>query len=307
MKIGTYNLGFLFDAGRRLHSGKEVDFSSEFVEKRFAYFAEQFELLDVDILFLQELGDESALVKVLQKVKEKYSYFIATPDDNGVGNAVIYKSDFQCACESIHTNASLPVFDSNDRGALGSTILSRRDYVRLTTGLNGKKVTMIGVHIKGNFLMYEQGSPYPPETVTQTIAADAVIRSEMFRLSQAKRLRELVDREFVTDENAQVFVLGDFNSKEGNKVLEIVRGRAKNRPDSLVSILDQVPAPQKYSVAGKQSNALIDYVFVSPSVIPAVSSVQIHNETLKNLEDDPAYPHIIPSDHAAVTFMLNSI
>ncbi len=183
MKIGTYNLSFLFDAGRRLHSGKEVDFSPEFVELRFVYFAEQFDLLDADILFLQELGDESALTKILPKMKGDYSYFVATPDKDGIGNAVIYKRYLQCACESIPSNSILPAFAATDRSALGSTMPSRRDYVRLTTERNGKKLTMIGVHIKGNFLMYEQGSMYPPAILTQTDAADAVIRSEMFRFS----------------------------------------------------------------------------------------------------------------------------
>ncbi|OHB25551.1 MAG: hypothetical protein A2542_00875 [Parcubacteria group bacterium RIFOXYD2_FULL_52_8] len=305
IKIGTYNLSFLFDAGTRLHSGKPVDFSPEFVEQRFACFAAQFDLLDADILFLQELGDESALVKVLEKMKSDYSSFVASPDGGGVGNAVIYKSGLQCTCESIPSNALLPAFAAADQSALGTTIPSRRDYVGLTTEHNGKKLTMLGVHIKGNFLMYEQGSMYAPAMLTQTIAADAVIRSEMFRLSQAKRVRELVDAALADGETAQVLVLGDFNSKEGNKVLDIVRGRLKNRPDSLMSILDQVPEQERWSVAGKQSNALIDYVLSSPSLVPVVSSVQMHNKDLKNYEDDPSYPYIIPSDHAAITFVLN--
>ncbi len=116
-----------------------------------------------------------------------------------------------------------------------------------------------------------------------------------------------MDATFADDGEAQVLVLGDFNSKEGNKVLEIARGRIKQRLDSLVSVLDLVPEPERWSVAGKQYNALIDYVLVSPSLVPAVSSVQIHNRDLKNYEEDPNYPHIIPSDHAAVTFTLNSI
>lgn len=106
MKIGTYNLEFLFDEGTRLFSGEEYVFSSEFVEKRFEYFAKQFEMLDTDILLLQEIGDESALVKILEKMESKYSYFISKPDEYGVGNAVIFKEGIDCSCQSFQTTST---------------------------------------------------------------------------------------------------------------------------------------------------------------------------------------------------------
>ena len=303
MKIGTYNLEFLFDAGTRLFSGKEYDFPTEFVEKRFAYFAKQFEVLDADILFLQELGDESALIKILEQMEGKYSYFIAKPDEHGVGNAVIFKGGLDYSCESIPTNASLPVFDVDDQDTLGSRIPSRRDYVKLEAEYNDEKLTIVGIHIKSGFLMYESGGDYP-KVVSQTDKVDGIIRSEMFRFSQAKKVRQIVDEAFTGDEKAQVIVLGDFNSLQSNKVFEIIRGHIKKDPDALVPILDTLEEDNRYSIIGKHYNGLIDHVLVSKSLEKSVNATQIHNKDLTNHEGNSDYPYIIESDHAPVTFSL---
>lgn len=280
MRIGTYNLKFLFDAGTRLHSGKECTFTADFVDQRFAFFAEQFDQLDADILFLQELGDESALKKILGQTKTSYSYFIASPDNYGVGNAVIYKQNLQCVCSSITTNTSLPVFNNTDEDSIGPRLWSRRDYVKLETVYEGQPLTAFGVHIKSRFLMYEAGSSFPtnPETLTQVDAADAIIRSELFRLSQAKKLRESLDETFSHNQYSRVIALGDFNAIKSSEVLRIIYGNIKNRDDVLAPVF---------------SSENVDHILVSKSLEGHITKKEIFEDSV--VSDSP---DSVGSDHA---------
>lgn len=304
MKIGTYNLTFLFDEGTHLHSGKEYDFSQDFVKKRFTYFAKEINRLDPDILFLQELGGESALQKVLLETSASYNYFIAEPDRRGVGNAVIYKKDLECTCTSVSTNSGMPVFESEAPDTLGSQIWSRRDYVHLSTKINEEPVDMLGVHIKGNFLMWGPDRDIAPEDLSQTNAGDAVIRSEVFRFSQARSIRLFIDN-LLDSGSKNIIVLGDFNSRTENKVYKLVMGHMKKLDSALAPILDQVPEEERYSLVGHINKGLIDHVLVSKNLMSKVGNIKIHNEDLYDHSTNPEAPYIIESDHAAITFNLN--
>jgi endonuclease/exonuclease/phosphatase (EEP) superfamily protein YafD len=288
MRIGTYNLKFLFDEGVRLYSGKEKTFTADFVEKRFEFFAKQFDLLDADMLFLHEVGDESALQKILGRTKDAYSYFIAHPDKSGVSNAVIYKKDLQCTCSSEPTNASLPVFSESDKDLLGSRLWSRRDYIKLETPFNDKPLTVLGVHVKSRFLMYKEGVSFPesPDQLTQVDYADAIIRSEMFRLSQAKKIRELADTVFDADQDSQVVILGDFNTPESSEMFKAIAGKKEDRHDTLIRIV---------------GSETVDHILISKSLEKYVTDKQIFTDNIA-----PDGPDSIGSDHAPIILDLES-
>ncbi len=286
MKIGTWNLKFLFDEGTRLYSGVETEFTKEFVEKRFTYFAEQFDLLDCDILFLQEVGDKSALEKIVAQTKNDYSYFIANPDAYGTGNAVIYKSNLNCKCESVSTNSTVPVFNEEDTDTITNRIKSRRDYVKLETTVNNQALVLVGLHIKARFLVYKNGSSFPNEEEkdSQVLAADGAIRSEIFRLNQAKKVREIASN-VLGNENTHFIALGDFNAEQNSEVVKIIRGGIKDRHDTLRLITE---------------DSAIDHIFVSQSLEEKVSNIEILNE----LKASDGGAEIVESDHAPITFKL---
>jgi len=285
MKIGTWNLRFLFNNGTRLYSGIETEFTKEFVEKRFKYFAEQFDLLDCDILFLQEVGDETALQKIVSQTKNNYSYFVAKPDKYGTGNAVIYKSSLKCKCESFSTNTILPVFDEGDVDVMSNRIYSRRDYVKLETKINTDTIVMLGLHIKARFLIYKNGNSFPNEAEqdSQVLAADGVIRSEIFRLNQAKKVREIASS-ILSKENTHLIILGDFNAEQNSEILKIILGKIKNRKDSLEIIT---------------VDSRIDHILISDFLKGKMSEVNIVTK-LKGSGDRDS----VESDHAPVTARL---
>ena len=305
MKIATYNLEFLFDEGTRKHSGKDYFFSKEFTQKRVDYFSKKFDEIGADVLFLQELGSESVLKKVLQKMKNKYNFFIAKPDGFGVGNAVIYK-DKSCVCVSVPAKAAMPVFVENDKDIVGNRIWSRRDYVHLRTSLAGKEFNLLGIHIKSNFLIPEKTMEGEQKTIkTQIGVVDGRIRSELFRFSQAKKAREMVDTFFVQDPNAYVVVLGDFNAQSISSVYCMVQGEIKKYDDSLIAVADRIPEEERFSLIGPSYSSLIDHILVSKALESKVQSLEIKNKDIYNHSCDEKAPFIVESDHAPVIMQIN--
>ena len=304
LKIGTYNLTFLFTPGTHKHSGTDYEFTEDFIQSRYEYFAKEFEKLDRDILFLQEVGGEDALRSVLEKIETEYEYFIAEPDRQGVGNAVIYKKGLDCTCKSAPTNTDMPVFNQEHSDGLGDQLWSRRDYVLLTTTHKDKPLHILGVHVKSNFLMWgpQRALLDNPSQLSQTDAADAVIRSEIFRLNQARKIREIADE--TLKKGASLIILGDFNAKTDNKLYSIVQGKMKKLDTALSPALDSIPEEKRYTLIGHISKGLIDHVFVSKDLESKVEDIKIHNEDLYDHSTNPDAPYIIESDHAAVTFNL---
>ena len=293
MKIATYNLCFLYGEGMHKHSGKDYMFSEDFVEERINYFVKEFTKVNADILFVQELGSEEVLKKIIQKMEENYEYFIAEPDVNGVGNAVLYKIN-NCKCESVPAKTSLPVFIDKDQDMLGSRMYSRRDFVHLSTMYNNKIIHFLGIHIKSNFLVPEQSvNGVAKPMISQTEVAEGRIRSEFFRFSRAKKVRELVDNFFIDSDLANVVVLGDFNSHVKNPVFKIIQGEVKDSPDYLIPITNDI-----------SKDGLIDHILVSKNIKEQVLSVEILNDYEFDSKSKDSFPYFIESDHPILMFSL---
>lgn len=307
MKIATHNLEFLFEEGMQAHSGKEWNYTKELVEARIDHFSKLFSEISADILLLQEVASKSVIERIIEKTGIDYSYFFATPDQNGVGNVVLYKQK-DAICESIPALTSLPVFIEGDVDVIGSRIWSRRDFVHMETTWQGKKLHVVGVHIKANFLMPEKntaGEAHPMKT--QITAADGLIRSEVFRFSQAKKLRELIDTFFTVDPDVLVIVGGDYNAEENYAVYRIIRGVINDNPDTLIATSEKVEEEKRFSSLSTTlgRKRLLDHFLISKSLEPYLANVQILNENISENKNAAPNPVLVGSDHAPVIIELN--
>lgn len=304
MKVATYNVEFLFGEGLHAHSGNAWVYTKEFVEARILHLAADISRIDADIMFIQELGTEDVLGRILKKVDKGYSYFIAAPDKNGIGNAVIYKSK-DCICSSIPARADMPVFVEGDRDGLGGRIWSRRDFIQVTTSYDGKPMHLIGLHLKSTFAMPEEradGTFLPMDT--QALIADGLVRSEFFRLSQAKKVREVIDRFFAADPAAAVIVAGDFNAEERDIIGRLIRGAISSAPDSLVSAIERVPPERRFSSFKHGRKKLLDHIIFSKSLEGRVASFAIMNEDLKDSDEAVYSMSHVESDHPPLVLEL---
>lgn len=307
MKIATHNVEFLFEEGTHFHSGKEWNYTKELVEARINHFSKLFSEIDADILLLQEVASKSVIERIIEKTNIDYSYFFATPDQNGVGNVVLYKQK-DATCESIPALTSLPVFINGDADVIGSRIWSRRDFVNIETNWQGKKLHIVDVHIKANFLMPEKsitGETHPMKT--QITAADGLIRSEVFRFSQAKRLRELIDTFFVSDPDASVIIGGDYNAEENYAVYRIIRGVINDASDTLIEAGTKIEQEKRFSSLSTTlgRKRLLDHFLISKSLEPHLVDVQILNKNISENKNTAPNPVLVGSDHAPVIIELN--
>lgn len=306
MKIATHNIEFLFEEGVHTHSGKEWSYTKELVEARIDHFSKLFSEINADIILLQEIASKSVIERIIKRTRIDYSYFFATPDQNGVGNVVLYKQK-DAICESIPAVSALPVFVEGDVDTIGPRIWSRRDFVHMKTTWQGKKLHVFGIHIKSNFLMAEKsktGEAYP--MTTQIAVADGIIRSEVFRFSQARKLREVIDGIFSSEPDASVIVGGDFNAEEYNSAFRIIRGDIKEAADSLVVTNQTIAKENRFSVPTNRDRLrLIDHILISKNLEPHLSGTQILNKNISTNKNVAPTPTLVGSDHAPIVIELN--
>ncbi len=299
MKIATFNVKFLFDEGEHKHSGRTWSYSPEYVSARVDHLAKVISDIDADFLFLQEVASASMIEKIIKETGKDYSYFLATPDNRNVGNAVLYKPA-ECKVESIPAVTDVPVMVEGDTDMIGPRLHSRRAFVHLTTMYNSKPLHLFGLHLNSKFVVHLQSKKdrAPLPIVTQMEAADGLIRSEIFRSVQARKMRQVIDKLVAEDKDVQIVVMGDFNSIERDTPLRIIQGEFETLPDALVSPARQVPTENRYSFIGDQGKKLIDYILISKNLEAGMNSFKILNEGLSHHSNKPPAPTFIESDHA---------
>ncbi len=305
MKIATYNVEFLFDEGEQKHSGKVWIYTKEYVAARVEYLANKLSEIDADIIFLQEVASESVVKKIIDRTGKNYLYFIAIPDKSGVGNAVMYKSK-DCICESIPTTTDFPVFAEGDTDSIGSRIYSRRAFVHLTTKYNDKPIHLFGLHLNARFFVHMQDkNKMPVEAKSQIEAADSLMRCEIFRFVQARKMRQVIDGLFLADKGAQIFVAGDFNSTIRETPFRTILGEFTTHDDSLVQLTSRIPIEKRYSFIGDyDGKKLIDHVLISKNLDSSVKSFTILNADLVNHKNEWPKPSFVESDHAPLVLEL---
>jgi endonuclease/exonuclease/phosphatase family metal-dependent hydrolase len=198
------------------------------------------------------------------------------------------------------------VFVEGDEDYYGTHIDSRREFVRLETVYRGSPLTAIGVHLKSAMgIAKKDQNGQPIVAVTQLDAADGLIRATLFKLSQVRMLREVVDSVFVKEgDTAQVVVLGDFNAPEDTYALRIVRGELKEALTALSNVCDDVPERKRFSHIKKGRKRLIDHILVSKSIEQSVRSVKIFNTKLHDQTNKTEAPLLVESDHAPIVVEL---
>ncbi len=293
----TQNVRFLFDAGICTHSGKEWNYTEDFVRSRIRYFADLFKKEDADIIFLQELASENVLKQIIHECHIDYSYFIATPDQNGVGNAILVKTK-EAVYESLPPVSPLPVFITGDVDTIGPRLWARRDFTCTKISYNNKTLYLLGIHLKSNFAMPEVSPEGVPGAMTTQIAfADGMIRSELFRASQAKKAREIIDEFFKADPEAYVIVAGDFNTQPSQPIMRMIQGGIKELSGSLFSVSKLITKEQRYSIIIGDDHYLADHILVSKSLQTHVVSARVRTE---DLDGEASSELGIGSDHAAL-------
>ena len=303
MKIATYNLRNLFDEGSRQGYGEEeVVTTKEFVETIVGDLARTIREIAPDVLMAQEIGFAPLFERVASEVSDDYKTFVATPDARGIANGVMYK--VPATPESIPDIGGFPVMVDGDEDVIGKRLSPYRHFVYLQTEYRNKPLHIFGHHLKassGVSLKSPTGESVPPSS--QRDMGDALARALIYRIAEARKLRELVDKLLEGDPAAQIIILGDFNVTEGSEVLRIIQGSSKYKETQLTNMCESVSAKSRYSYLGGGTKRLLDHILVSPSLKEQVVSIEIKNALLRDQVPFPenTFPE---SDHAPVVLTL---
>jgi endonuclease/exonuclease/phosphatase family metal-dependent hydrolase len=300
MKVITQNLEFLFNEGTHFHSGKEWGYTSAFVDARTKHFADFFKQEDADVIFLQELASEEELERIIKQSTIPYVYFLAAPDKDGVRNAILTKAH-QEETRSIPSVSEIPVFITGDADGIGPRLWSRRDHAYVKIMHGNTPYHLVCIHLKSNFGLPERSVDGVARPIqSQMDFADGMIRSELFRASQAKSARKVIDELFEADSEARVIVAGDFNTEPSTPIFKIIQGGIKDLPDYLPLTTKAVKEEDRYTVLLGEEKYLADHILVSKVLKPQIESVTIYNKNLPKERNAHPIPHVIQSDHAPV-------
>ncbi len=287
----------------RRPNGELAVVTPELVAAQQARLAELLASLKPDVVVLQEVGSQAGLEAVVALTGVPYHFFLAQPDDRSMANAILYLG--QGKVRSLGFSAlPLPVLTESDTDTYGPRLATKRGYVQAELEFRGRPLHVIGLHLRSSLprkLKNSLGKGVP--IATQQEAGDGVIRSELWRLAEARAVRSVVDRLLAQDAEAQVVVLGDFNAQAGSTVCKVIEGPlAEGR---LTRALDTVPADERYSVLRANGRRdLIDHVLISPSLVSCLGEVRILNSMLKSEAELPTGVPAIESDHASVVVEL---
>jgi predicted extracellular nuclease len=141
---------------------------------------------------------------------------------------------------------------------------------------NGENITVIGNHFNS------KGGDQPLYGTTQP----PVLSSEAQRIEQATIVADHVEDLLSADAGASVIVLGDLNDFEFSAPIGVLEDVG------LTSLVETLPANQRYSYNFEGNAQVLDHIMVSPSLLAATSGfdvVHINSEFSNQLSDhDPS-------------------
>jgi endonuclease/exonuclease/phosphatase family metal-dependent hydrolase len=204
LRIGTYNLESYLETAIPNRSAKSAESKAKVRESIL--------LLRPDIIALQELGSEGALLELRSSLKNQGldlgHWMMVYAADTNIHVGLLSSIPFEHV--RMHTNDS---FLLNGRRFHVSRGFAEIDF-RLETGY---RFTLFAAHLKSKRAAIE--------------ADEAALRFE-----EAKILREAIDLRLTNDPQANLIVLGDFNDTRDSESIKTILGRGKN------GLLDTRPA-----------------------------------------------------------------
>jgi endonuclease/exonuclease/phosphatase family metal-dependent hydrolase len=214
------------------------------------------------------LGSASALHQVM-----------GTTDARGIGCALL--SRLPVIEARVHTAESLafPVFVAGDASPFGARIPLRRGIVHARVETPVGPVDVFVAHFKSSRpvgVRDASNRELPPRTARE--AAEASLRSLVWRAAEALHVRGLVDEILAARPGARVAVVGDLNDVLESAVLRCLRAEGGGVLSDCTTGVD--PA-RRFSCFHGESRVQIDHVLASESLRAVLVDARFFNEALR--------------------------
>jgi endonuclease/exonuclease/phosphatase family metal-dependent hydrolase len=270
--IATYNVENYVAADRRVDEVYRLAYPKPEAAK--SALRAVIRALDADVLALQEMGPAGYLEELRRDLRAEgldYPYVaLAEAADADRHIAALSRIPFR----SVQVHAGL------DFQYCGGRARVKRGVIEVVLPAGGVDLTLFLVHLHSRF----------------TERADDP-EAALFRAGEAKAVRELVLRRFPDPAGARFVILGDCNDARNSKPLRLLTRRGDTVIAELTRAVDAQGEAWTYFYRKDDSYSRVDYVLVSPGLIPAVG------EGSARVYDGPGVREA--SDHRPVVVRLN--
>lgn len=285
--------------------------------------------LNPDVIGLQEVGSEAALLALKQGVNNTYPYHAVStfPDRRGIRVAFLSKWEIvdQEDIVEFPEGPALKINGLMPDGTLKSYTRMGRGALRIQVKENGVAIDVINTHLKSKLLSFSRpggGSRFQPKDETERVqvAGIAVLRRTAEAVTVRSRINELLEG----DASRPLILLGDLNDVPDAQTSLILNGppgseigtRGFSRPDvgddvRLFNLSPLIDEERRLSRVFRGKGELLDQILASvklfPSAgkkrkLPKVDSYVDFAEQLPSITEDPSKRRDKAApDHAPVT------
>ncbi|MFF2052220.1 endonuclease/exonuclease/phosphatase family protein [Leifsonia sp. NPDC058194] len=314
LTVATWNLENFFTAGTPFGPA-----TAELFDRKVALLASTIHDSGADIVATQEVGDPAAFDALVAALGSGWTGVLSThfeaahPIRVGFASriAIAETEDVFAIPERLQ---GVPTSDAGDPlTAMG------RGALRVRIATSAGDVDLVSVHLKSKLLSFPGGRFEPHDEDERARYADYALNR---RAAEAAAVRTyanaLLDAQGT---QRRLFVLGDFNDGVEAATTQIVNGppgseigsAGEGRPDSgdgarLLNLAPLIPPEKRFSRVFRGARELIDHIFVSTAVRPAVMAATTlpGAATLPSItEHAEARKNAPVSDHALVSATLD--
>lgn len=296
MKIATYNIRNLYDAGTFIDERAENAVKPELFNTRVEHFSQIFKDKDLDVICLQEVGGEEGIKKIAENIG--YSYFSAKPNKRGIRVSTLFKKELEgrVVCNSVSLgDLHIPgILSRGDTSSL-PPISQRRDVLVLDIDeYEGKPLRIVNFHLKSLIPTYFEGD----DESDMEAHTDAKFRSIFYKMMELRALRGLATKSI--DEGKEVIFLGDFNENNNSSGIDIL----KSSMDDIYRLYDVMVGYEgdKTTHIHRGNRITFDTMIVSEGVKNKIQCVSVENKDLKDYSILPPgdIEYVVEADHAMV-------
>ncbi len=300
MKIATYNIRNLYDAGTFIDEKAENAVKEDFFNERVEHFSRIFKGKDLDIICLQEVGGEEGIKKIAENIG--YAYFSAKPNKRGIRVAALFRKELESkiSCNSVSLgDLYIPGIVSRGDTATLLPISQRRDVLVLDINdYEGKPFRVVNFHLKSLIPTYLDGD----NESDMEAHTDAKFRSIFYKMMELRALRGLATQSI--DEGKEVIFLGDFNENNNSSGIDILKSSMEDK----YRLYDVMVGYEgnKTTHIHRGNDLTFDTMILSEGLKNKIKSVSVENKDLKDYSTLPPgdIEHVVEADHAMVILML---
>lgn len=297
MKIATYNVRNLYDPGTFVDEASGEVVQEHFFNQRIAYFTEQLQALDLDIICFQEIGGELGIKQMSETLG--YDYFFAKPNRRGIRMAVMYKKALapMISCESVSfRDLSVPSIQERGDTSILKPITQRRDILEITLTIQEKTISINTFHLKSNLAEYLEGDDMEQD---MNAFIDAKFRCIFYKTLELSAIRRHAEKRL--QEGKQIMLLGDYNETNIASIMDILKGSQKRDSYMFYDLLVGYEG-EPVTHFHRGSKLVFDTIIATRGIQQKTKKVSVENKGLRDYSMLPkgAIEHEIESDHALV-------